>query len=101
MRADANGTDREAFQWGDWLVALASVNIGSPQLLHGPQSRTVMQLLQVAVANEPLDLVPTLHKKKKKKKTFKVDDNQPPPTAYLVTNKTRSLNYLSCSLYKK
>lgn len=66
MRADANGTDREAFQWGDWLVALASVNIGSPQLLHGPQSRTVMQLLQVAVANEPLDLVPTLHKKKKK-----------------------------------
>lgn len=70
MRADANGTDREAFQWGDWLVALASVNIGSPQLLHGLQSRTVMQLLQVAVANEPLDLVPTLHKKKPLKLTI-------------------------------
>lgn len=80
MWADVNGTDREAFQCGDWLVAHASVNIGSPRLLRDPQLRTVMQLLQVAVANEPLDLVHKLHEKKKK--TFKVDNSQPPPTAW-------------------
>lgn len=93
-----NGTDREAFQCGDWLVAHASVNIGSPRLLRDPQLRTVMQLLQVAVANEPLDLVHKLHEKKKKKPLkltivshLQLHDNR----QYRVTNKTLSLNPLS------